>query len=138
MAKPKRYFLDTNVLIYALDRSEEDKRTIARHLMERHSTQLVISTQVLIELYSACLTKLGKSSAEAMDAVRNAAQFAVVPSDREMVIESAAMAERDGLSIFDAAIVAAAIRAECDELLTEDAKIASADLAISVENPFAA
>lgn len=137
MAKPKRYFLDTNVLLYALDSNAGSKRDAAQHLVERHPTQLVISTQVLIELYSACVAELGKSPAEAMDAVRMAARFVVVPADRELVIESAALSERDGLSIFDSAIVNAAIRAECDELLTEDAKIAGADVAITVVNPFA-
>lgn len=137
MAKPKRYFLDTNVLVYALDASAGGKREAAQHLIETHPTQLVVSTQVLIELYSACVTKLAKSPAEAVQVVRNAARFVVVPSDRELIIESAALSEQDGLSIFDSAIVSAAIRAECDELLTDDAKIAGADVAIPVVNPFA-
>lgn len=78
------------------------------------------------------------SPAESMDAVRMTAGLAVVPADRKLILESTALAERDGLPIFDAAIVTAAIRAECDALLTEDAELARADLAIPVENPFAA
>lgn len=138
MARQTRYFLDTNVIVYAFDERDARKGKIAQHLLEKHSTELVVSTQVLIELYSSCITKLGKSPSEAMDAVRMTSELAVVPADRSLILDSAALAEREGMSIFDAAIVTAAIRAECDELLTEDAKIAAADLAISVENPFAA
>ncbi|MGK2877658.1 MAG: PIN domain-containing protein [Solirubrobacterales bacterium] len=138
MAKPRRYFLDTNVLVHALDVDDERKSKIAQQLIEKHSTQLVISTQVLIELYSACVGKLGKSPSEAMDAVRSAAELAVVPADRTLVLESVAAAEHNGLSVFDAAIVSAAIRAECDELLTEDARIAQSAMPIAVVDPFAA
>jgi predicted nucleic acid-binding protein len=136
VARAKRYFLDTNVIGYAFDGDDARKQEIALHLLERHSTQLVVSTQVLIELYSTCI-KLGKSPTEAMDAVQTTAGLAVVPADRSLILEAGASAERDGLSIFDAAIVAAASRAECDELLTEDAKIVGAAVPISVFNPFA-
>lgn len=137
MARSKRYFLDTNVIVYAFDQSAGSKGEIARHLLTTHSTSLVVSTQVLIELYSACVGKLGKTRSEALEAVRMTADLAVVPADRQLILDSVAAAERDGLSIFDAAIVTAALKSECDELLTEDAKIVSADLAIPVVNPFA-
>lgn len=137
VAKPRRYFLDTNVIVYAFDEGDDRKGKIAQHLLETHSTDLVVSTQVLIELYSSCVSKLHKSPAQAIEAVRMTAELAVVPADRSLILESVANAERHGLSIFDSAIVNAAIRAECDELLTEDAKIAQANVAITVANPFA-
>jgi predicted nucleic acid-binding protein len=135
--KPRRYFLDTNVLVYALDDRDPAKQEVARHLVGLHGLQLVISTQVLIELYAVSVSKLGKTPAEALEIIRQAAEFAVVPADRNLMLDAAALAEHEGLSIFDAAIVAAANRAECDQLLSEDLQLASDAVSIATVNPFA-
>src|SRR5580658_8535489 len=50
-----RIFLDTNVLVYLFDGSEARKQARAQERLttERRRSELVISTQVLQELYSA-------------------------------------------------------------------------------------
>lgn len=134
----KRLFLDTNVIAYVFDDSDPRKQKIAKHLFATHSAQLVISTQVLIELHSVCSSKLGMSSSEVARVVEIAAGLNVVPADRNLILDAVALAEREGLSIFDAAILRAAERAECDQIVTEDAKFAHASGPIDVFDPFAA
>ncbi|MBI5311329.1 MAG: PIN domain-containing protein [Actinobacteria bacterium] len=131
-----RVFADTNVLAYALDASNEVKQQQAQHLLAAHGGQLVISTQVLLELFAVCNRKLSMSSADAAAAVRAAARLDVVPADRSLMLGAAALAAEQELSVFDAAIACAAIRAECELLLTEDFALARAIDGLQVVNPF--
>lgn len=133
---PARYFLDTSVLAYALDAHDPRKMEIAQHLIEAHSGQIAISTQVLIELYSVCTGKLAMSKDRAAGAVRLASGLDVVPADRALIVQAASLAGEAKLSIFDAAIVCAAARAECDQILTEDAALSRGAGSIAVVDPF--
>ena len=55
-----KVFLDTNVLIYLVDKDSPDKRDDALTLLKRigHSGSTALSTQVLQEYYSAAIGKL--------------------------------------------------------------------------------
>ncbi len=132
----QRAFVDTNVLAYALDASEPAKQERAQHLLSTHGGQLVVSTQVLIELYAVCARKLGMDAADAAAAVRAVARLDVVPTDRGLVLDAVAYAEEKDVSIFDAAIACAAIRAECDTLLSEDLALAARVGELDVVDPF--
>ena len=48
-----KVFFDTNVLVYAFDKSEPEKGTIAKRLIRDYGSEgnLVLSTQVLQEFY---------------------------------------------------------------------------------------
>jgi len=132
-----RAFADTNVLAYALDRADPDKQRRAQHLLEAHGDALTISTQVLIELYAVCVRKLGMSSLDSAAAVRAASRIDVVPTDRDLVLDAAALATERGISVFDATILSAAIRAECELLLSEDLALAAVAGPLEIVNPFA-
>ena len=62
-----KLFLDTNVLIYSVDKDSPDKRDDALTLLKQigHSGSTVLSTQVLQEFYSAATGKLHIPSEEA-------------------------------------------------------------------------
>lgn len=132
-----RAFADTNVLAYALDSADPDKQRRAQHLLEAHGDALTISTQVLIELYAVCVRKLGMSSLDSAAAVRAASRIDVVPTDRDLVLDAATLATESGISVFDAAILSAAIRAECELLLSEDLALAAVAGPLEIVNPFA-
>ena len=54
-----KVFLDTNVLIYSVDKDSPDKRDDALTLLKRgHSRSTVLSTRVLQEYFSAAIGKL--------------------------------------------------------------------------------
>lgn len=130
-------FVDTNVFAYALDETDQRKQGIAKELLRKHSAELVISTQVMIELYSVCIGKLGIDAVTSRAAVESAANSSVVPTDRELILDAVSFAQLNRLSIFDAAIVCAAIRAGCELLFTEDMNDGQVFGNLTVSNPFA-
>lgn len=131
-------FVDTNVFAYALDDADAGKRDIARETVQRYRQEIIVSTQVLLELYAVCSRKLGMERESAAAAVRAVALFPVVSADRELVLDAVALAVDTQLSLFDAAIIAAANRAGCATLLTEDLNPGQLVGAVVVVNPFAA
>lgn len=129
-------FADTNVFAYLFDDNEPVKRDMARAVVAEHRRQIVVSTQVLLELHSVCTRKLGMDRAAAHAAVRPVAGFPVVGADRELILDAMLLAEEAQLSIFDAAIIAAARRGGCATLLTEDLAEGRTFGEVRVENPF--
>jgi predicted nucleic acid-binding protein len=129
-------FVDTNVFAYALDEGEPVKRDAAREVIEKHRRQIIVSTQVLLELYAVCTRKLGMDRAVAGGAVRAVALFPVVSADRELILDTIALAARAQLSVFDAAIVSAAVRGGCATVLTEDLNEGQVLSGVRVHNPF--
>ena len=55
-----KVFLDTNILVYTIDKKDRDKQDQSRSLIKRISSDHVpvISTQVLQEFYNAITSKL--------------------------------------------------------------------------------
>jgi predicted nucleic acid-binding protein len=116
-----RVFVDTNILVYALDPADAGKRAAARAALAS-GDELTVSTQVLQELYVA-LTRgshpiLAREHAEA--AVREAARLTVVQVDRTLVFAAVARHRAGGVSFWDALIVEAACLAGCGVLWSED------------------
>lgn len=132
-----RHFIDTNVFVYALDSTEQTKRGRALEVIDEYRDAIVISTQVLIELYAVCVGKLRMDRIHAREAVEAIARFPVVDTDRDLILGALALAESAEISIFDAAIVCAARRADCDVLWTEDLNAGQRFDNVVVEDPFA-
>ena len=110
-------FIDTNVLLYLLSGEAGRANRVEELLMDPS----VISVQVLNEFAAVAKKKLAMSFAEIreiLDAVRMTCQ--VEPLTVETQEQGLAVAERLGLSIYDAMIVAAALRAGCRTLYSED------------------
>lgn len=131
-------FVDTNLFGYAADRSEPEKRERALHVIGAHGPQIVVSMQVLIELFNVIVRKVKAPPQRAAQMVRFVSQFKVVAADRELIAAASAVALDQSLSIFDAAILAAAERAGCSVLLSEDAALLAASSPIKIVDPFAA
>lgn len=129
-------FVDTNVFAYALDGSAGDKQLSAQQVIDARRHDIVVSTQVLIELYAVCTRKLGMPRSDARAAVEAISGFPVIDTDRTLVLRAAALAERAQLSIFDAAIVCAAQRAECRAIVTEDLNAGQRFGETVIDNPF--
>lgn len=135
-----RTFVDTNVLVYAVDDSEPEKRGVARNrlLEESRDRELVVSTQVLQELYVA-LTRGARPilPPEAADQeVRNAARLLVVQVDPSLVFSAIERSRKSVISFWDALVVETARRAGCRRLLSEDLSDGAAFGDLVVENPF--
>jgi predicted nucleic acid-binding protein len=133
-------FVDTNVLVYAQDATEEQKQPLAREWLERlwRSRDGRVSYQVLQEYYVIVTAKLrpGMPVEEARGSVEDLVAWRPVVIDMPVMRAAWASQDRFGLSFWDALIIAAARAAECDMLLTEDLQ-EGIDLAgLRIVNPF--
>lgn len=128
-------FIDTNILAYQYDASSPDKQARAREIFLANAAEAVISTQVMIELHAVLTRKLGRSRGDA-ERVLAALDVTVVPADTSLVRQAASTAAKYELSIFEAMILEAAVRASCTELLTEDLGDGSLLRGVRVVNPF--
>ncbi len=116
MSATERFF-DTNVLLYLLSADEAKSDRAERELLAGG----VVSVQVLNEFASVTVRKLNMSIAETREslaAIR--AICAVVPVSEETHDKGLQLAERYGLSVYDAMIAASALLAGCKTLLSED------------------
>ena len=134
-------FLDTNILVYAFDRSEPKKQSVARTLLADRSAPLTLSSQVLSEFYWIATRKLRPSLAEkvAEDVVRRIVRLAqVVTIDASLATTAIALARENRIALWDAQVIAAAGRSGCDVVLTEDLSHRQVIAGVTVHNPFLA
>ncbi|MEO8098407.1 MAG: PIN domain-containing protein [Acidobacteriota bacterium] len=132
-------FLDANVLIYAYDASSPRKRTVARNLLfESTSRNVVVSPQALAEFSSVLLHKRrpGVNPLEVLKALRSMAHLQVVSSDGPMVERAVEAHQWYGVHFYDGMIIAAAERAGCTRILSEDLNPDQQYFGVRVQNPF--
>jgi predicted nucleic acid-binding protein len=133
-------FLDTNVLVYCTDVSAPAKQRRARSLVERLSSagEAVVSTQVLIELFHTLLRKQKMPPPAAQAVVLACTAWPVIDSDLSMVASAIDKSMQHQLSIWDAMVVEAALRAETETLYSEDFSHGQRFGSLTVVNPFRA
>ena len=126
-------FIDTNVLVYA--QGTGAKSETARQVVLAGG---VISVQVLNE-FAAVLRRKFRLEWEAVaDALGDAraALGPVRPLDVEVHSRAVALARSHDFSFYDALIVASALGAGCDRLLTEDLQSGRRIAGMTIVNPF--
>lgn len=134
-------FIDSNVFVYQFDETEPGKRQIATALV-RGSVQAgtgVISFQVVQEVLNTVTRKL-KVPVTAEDARRYLDQV-LVPLWRVMPSQSLYQRALDiqyryRYSFYDSLIIAAALRAGCTKLYSEDLQDGQVLEELMIENPF--
>lgn len=127
-------FLDTNLLVYA--QTTDPKSEIARQAIAEGGT---ISVQVLNEFANVLRRKLGLNwdeIAEALEDVKTALG-PVRPIGLDTHNTAVELSRAHGFHIYDSLIVAAALEAECDQLLTEDLQAGRRIEGLAIVNPFA-
>jgi predicted nucleic acid-binding protein len=136
-----RTFLDTNVLVYAVDDAEPEKRDIARRTLgSAEYGTLVLSTQILGEFYVTVTRKLAEPvpAAKAAEALDWLGLLSVVAIDAALVKSAVNISRSAQLSYWDSLVVAAAARGGCERLLSEDLNDGQQIGSVRVENPFRA
>jgi predicted nucleic acid-binding protein len=131
-------FVDTNVLLYALDRADLKKQQAAREWRDElwKSRRGRISFQVLQEFYAKVIQKWPAGRDEARAEVRDLLAWLPVTVDAAILERGWKIQDRYRLSFWDSLIVAAAKSAGCRYLLTEDLQ-ANQDLdGVMVVSPF--
>jgi predicted nucleic acid-binding protein len=135
----ERSFVDTNIWVYRFDHGEPAKRVVAKRLLDKAEPgSLVVSTQVLQEFYVVTTRKLARplKPEQASEAIERMSALPVVSVDVDFVRSGIDISRRNGLSLWDALIVEAAIAARCERILSEDFADGTTIEGVQVENPF--
>ena len=132
-------FFDTNVIVYAHDRSAGRKQLRAIDLLDQHAraSALVVSTQVLIESYNALQRAALLTCEAALTVVETLTRAHVVPANADSVLRGLRLSQRYKLSHSDGLVVRAALDAGCTTLYTEDMQAGQRFDELEVVNPFA-
>ena len=119
-----RVFIDTNLWVYRLDQREPHKRQYVERWLAKvvAEHEVVISTQVLIELRSVASRKLQPplGPKQTNDLLEALCGFEVVSTDGPLVLDADLLASSEQLSWFDALIAEAALRSNCSVIYSED------------------
>jgi len=137
----ERFLVDTNVLVYAYDRTEYTKQGRSRQVLDwLYGKGLgVLSTQVLGEFFSAVTRGLTPrmSAQEGYAIVKDyASSWKVVPAAAETILESARGVVEHHFSFYDAQIWATAKLNSIPGVLSEDFSHASRIEGVEFLNPF--
>jgi predicted nucleic acid-binding protein len=131
-------FVDTNVLIYAMDEADRKKHEAARLWRAElwKSRRGRISYQVLQEFYVKVTQKWPGAREQARAEVRDLLAWQPVSAEAPLLERAWRIQDRYRLSFWDALIVAAAKVASCRYLLTEDLQADQEMEGVIVINPF--
>ena len=139
-ASTSRDFFDTNVLVYGYDRRDPAKMARALDLLSDaiESGTGVVSAQVLSEFFNVVTRRLPDplSFEVAGTIVGEIAAMPVVEIDATLVQRAIGVCRRYRISYWDALIVAAAERARCSRILSEDLNPGQSYDGVVVVNPF--
>ncbi|HYE77671.1 MAG TPA: PIN domain-containing protein [bacterium] len=132
-------FIDTNILIYAHNQQDAEKYRVANaRLLEFWAGNgAILSVQVLQEFYVNAI-RVFPRPLTAMQARQIVADYApwAVPVTPERVLEAVDLSSRHHFSFWDSLILAWAIAAGAEVLLTEDLTHGRVIEGVRIENPF--
>lgn len=136
-----RYFVDTNILMYAHDSSAGTKHERARAVVEElwRARSGVVSTQVLQELCVNLRRKAGRpiDLKTAREIITDYLAWNVHVNTGESILEALELEKRHRISFWDALIIQAAEASGAAVLYSEDLSEGQVYGAVRVVNPLA-
>jgi len=141
MSEPRDLqFVDTNILIYAHDRSAGEKHTRAREQIRAlwRSGNGCLSIQVLQEFYVNVTQKVAKplTPDAAAQIINDLSVWEIHRPGAEDVLDAIRLQVRYQISFWDAMIVASATQLGCRTIWSEDLNSGQVYGTITVANPF--
>jgi predicted nucleic acid-binding protein len=135
-----KIFIDTNILVYSLDRHYREKQQISRTMLRKVAAEGkgVISTQVIQEFFVVTTKKLQLHPLKAKAIIKSFENFETITISPSLIDEAIDYSILNPISFWDALIVAAAKAASCSILLTEDFNHQQLYQGIRAENPYGA
>ncbi len=135
-------FVDTNILVYAFDASDNERHTRAERAVAPllHEDRFRLSTQILQEFYVTMTRKVARpwKAEEALDVLDDLTSWPIVVVDYDLIRESVLLSEESRLSFWDALVVNSAARSGAVTLLTEDMNHGQVIRGVRVSNPLLA
>jgi predicted nucleic acid-binding protein len=132
-------FLDSNVLVYAYDVSDSRKQRLAQDLVRKAlAGESVMSTQVLAEFAATLLHKLSPAAPpdNVLAILHALGPIRLIVPDGDIVRRAVEARASYGLHFYDGMIVAAAERAGCGRIWSEDLNPDQRYFGVTVTNPF--
>jgi len=133
-----RFSFDTNVLVYATDRSAGQRQAAAVDLLQRAaSSDCALTEQSLVEYLNIATLKARQPLEAAARVVREWLQnFPLLVPTTSVVRDTLAMLAQYRLSIWDARLLAVCAVHDCRVLLSEDLQDNAVYGGVRVLNPF--
>ena len=115
-----KVFVDTNIFVYAYTDGKINKHKIAKEFLQDPCNTIVISTQVLSELYSTLL-KLDIEHDKAVSAIDEILKYCTVESVNLKTVKGAlTLKKRYGFNYWDTLILSSALENNCKLIISED------------------
>ncbi len=135
-----RIFLDTNVLVYALDNENVAKQEKAKSILNEfyNNNNYFLSTQVVQEFCNVVLKKIepGVPEGKLSEFISTFPLERVRMVDINTITTALSVKAKYMYSFWDSLIIAAAIHADCVVLYTEDLKHQQMVDSLKIINPF--
>jgi predicted nucleic acid-binding protein len=135
-----KFFIDTNILVYANDKSERKKQERAKQILFDGivNEDIVISTQVLSEFYVTVTKKIETklSASIAKKEILLLKTIEIIEIDIHLIIQAINISVNTNISYWDALIIAAAQKAKCNFIYSEDLNPGQTIGTVVVKNPF--
>lgn len=133
-------FVDTNILVYAHDRSSGKKHEIARELMDRlwETKQGGLSVQILQEFYVTITRKVAQPVKPeiAADVIRDLGFWKIHTPAVPDVLQAIDLQQHYQISFWDAMVVHSATCLGCGVIWSEDLSDGQSYNQVVVKNPF--
>ena len=135
-----KFFLDTNIIVYAFDSPESVKRKISDKLIkEAHQNLGCISFQVIQEFLNVAIRKF-ESPLKNEDAKRYLSSILfpiceVFPTEK-LYLAALEISERWKYSFYDSMIICAALESDCTILYSEDLQDNQKIYQLQIVNPY--
>ncbi|MGB3862866.1 MAG: PIN domain-containing protein [Candidatus Aminicenantaceae bacterium] len=135
-----KVFLDTNIIVYAHDRSSREKHAVAREIMDYlwESRKGVISVQVLQEFFVCVTKKIVKPLhlKNARTILEYLLNWDVVVNDKYVTLKAIDLQEKYQFSFWDSLVIQAAIQGKARILFSEDLPDGQVVKDLKILNPF--
>ena len=136
-----RFFLDTNIFVYALSRSVPAKRLTAGRLVDEaiESGKGIVSFQVVQEFFSVAFRRFTPpmSPAEAKQALALTFRpLLAVHSSYSLYGQALELTRSHSISWYDSLMVAAAMESDCRILYSEDLQHGQKFHNLRIQHPF--
>ncbi len=135
-----KIFVDTNILVYSHDVDAEQKHQIAQNILLElwKNRNGALSVQVLQEFYVTMTRKVLHPIPpnSVRNIIRDYFSWHIEINDLNSILIASRIGDDYKISFWDALIVAAALKAKADKILTEDLQAGQIIEGIRIENPF--
>lgn len=133
-----KIFIDTNILIYTIDKKNTARQKASRRFIGKIVREHVpvISTQVIQEFYVVATARLKADPVLVKSIVHNFHNMELVKIDLELIEQAVDISILSKISFWGSLIVAAAEKSKCEFIVSEDLNAGQFYRGVKLINPF--